>query len=270
MIVKETGTSYNSPLGDGGKVAIITGGAGGIGAAICKKLAEAGTTVIITYNTNEDKANRLLEELNKISQYLNISISYNHSIFHAPVNDSSALKELAAFVKTKYGKLDILVNNAGITTPVAHDDLDGLTDEWIDKIFATNFRGSFAMIRTCKDLLLKSNDGLVVNISSVAGVTGIGSNVAYCASKAAIDSMTRSLARALAPAIRVVSVSPGWVMGEYAKTVDPAFLQKQLDATPLNRFATPQDVANAVYAVASSLTFTTGCIIPVDGGRPLK
>jgi 3-oxoacyl-[acyl-carrier protein] reductase len=260
MIVKEIETSYNSPLGDGGKVAIITGGAGGIGSAVCKKLADEGVSVVITYNSNADKANELLSQLK----------NDNNSVFHAPVNDSEALKNLAVFVKDKYGRLDILVNNAGITTPVAHDDLDSLTDEWIDKIFTTNFRGSFAMIRACKNLLLKSNDGLVVNISSVAGVTGIGSNVAYCASKAAIDSMTRSLARALAPAIRVVSVSPGWVMGEYAKTVDPAFLQKQLDATPLNRFATPEDVANAVYAVASSLTFTTGCIIPVDGGRPLK
>jgi 3-oxoacyl-[acyl-carrier protein] reductase len=85
-----------------------------------------------------------------------------------------------------------------------------------------------------------------------------------------MDSMTRSLARALAPAIRVVSVSPGWVMGEYAKNADPAFLQKQLDATPLNRFATPQDVADAVYALATTLKFTTGSVIPVDGGRLLK
>jgi 3-oxoacyl-[acyl-carrier protein] reductase len=253
-------SNSNSLLGDRSKIAIITGGAGGIGSAICKKLSDEGVSVVITYNSNAEKANELLSQLK----------NNNHSVYHAPVNDSEALKKLASFVNEKYGKLDILVNNAGITTPVAHDDLDSLTDEWIDKIFTTNFRGSFAMIRACKDLLLKSNDGLVVNISSVSGVTGIGSNVAYCASKAAIDSMTRSLARALAPKIRVVSVSPGWVMGEYAKTVDHAFLQKQLDATPLNRFATPEDVANAVYAVASSLTFTTGCIIPVDGGRPLK
>ena len=241
------------------KVAVVTGGAGGIGSAICKRLAEAGVHVIITYNNNEARAEQLLKELPE----------GNHSIFYAPVNDSEALNQLALFIELKYEKLDILVNNAGITTPVAHDDLDGLTDEWIDNIFTTNVRGSFAMIRACKELLLKSGDGMVVNISSVAGVTGIGSNVAYCASKAAIDSMTRSLARALAPTVRVVSVSPGWVMGEYAKTVDPAFLQSQLDATPLNRFATPEDVANAVYAVAATLTFTTGCIIPVDGGRPL-
>ena len=242
-----------------GGVALVTGGAGGIGSAISKKLADEGAAVIITYNSNADKAEQLLNELN----------GENHSIFHAPVNDSNALKKLVLFIEEKYKHLDLLVNNAGITTPVAHDDLDGLTDEWIDKIFVTNVRGAFAMIRACKLLLIKSNNGLIVNISSVAAVTGIGSNVAYCASKAAMDSFTRSLARALAPNIRVVSVSPGWVLGEYAKTVDPAYLQAQVDATPLNRLATPADVANAVYALATTLTFSTGCIIPVDGGRPL-
>ena len=253
-----------------GKTAVVTGGAGGIGSAICKKLVTAGANVIITYNNNEQKARGLLEELQIISQYLNNPISNRHSIFHAPVHDSEALKKLSLFIKEKYSSLDILVNNAGITTPVAHNDLDGLTDEWIDTIFTTNFRGSFAMIRACKELLINSGNGLVVNISSVAAITGIGSNVAYCASKAAIDSMTRSLARALAPAIRVVSVSPGWVLGEYTKGIDPTYLQTQLDATPLARLATPEDVANAVYAVATTLTFSTGCIIPVDGGRPLK
>lgn len=237
----------------------MTGGGGGIGSAICKKLADEGASIIITYNSKREKAAQVCEELP----------GGPHSIFHAPVHDSESLKGLSIFISENYGSLNILVNNAGITTPVAHDDLDGLTDEWIDKIFTTNFRGSFAMIRACKSLLQKSGDGLVVNISSVAAVTGIGSNVAYCASKAAIDSMTRSLARALAPSIRVVSVSPGWVLGEYAKNVDPVYLQAQTDATPLARLATPEDVAAAVYALATSLTFSTGCVIPVDGGRPL-
>lgn len=241
------------------KTALVTGGAGGIGSAICNKLAEAGAAVVIAYNSKPEKANQLCNELP----------GKGHSIVHAPVHDSEALKKMALFVEEQYGSLHILVNNAGVTTPVAHDDLEGLTDEWIDKIFATNFRGAFAMIRACKQLLLKSNEALVVNISSIAAITGIGSNVAYCASKAAMDSMTRSLARALAPKIRVVSVSPGWVLGDYTKNIDPAYLQKQLDATPMGRLAIPGDVANAVYALATTLTFNTGCFIPVDGGRPL-
>lgn len=243
-----------------GKVAIVTGGAGGIGSAISRTLGGAGVAVVITYNSDVVRANALLEMLP----------GSGHAVVQASVTDSESRKRLAGFVAKRYGRLDVLVNNAGITTPVPHDDLDGLTDDWIDQIFQTNWRGAFAMIRACKALLLASGDGLVVNISSVAGQTGIGSNVAYCASKAALDSLTRSLARALAPTIRVVSVSPGWVMGEYANRVDSAYLQAQVDATPMGRLATGDDVANAVLALATTLTFTTGSIIPVDGGRPLR
>jgi 3-oxoacyl-[acyl-carrier protein] reductase len=117
--------------------------------------------------------------------------------------------------------------------------------------------------------LFASGDSLIVNISSVAARTGLGSNVAYCASKAALDSVTRSLARALAPRIRVVSVSPGWVLGEYAKKMPAELLETQRSKTPLARLASADDVAKAVVAVASSLAFSTGCIIPVDGGREL-
>jgi len=240
------------------KVAIVTGGGSGIGLAIATKFVQNDILTIIV-GRDEIKLKATKEKLGNLCVPIACDLS-----------DLRVIPKLVQDIVQKYGQIDILVNNAGITTPVAHNDLDGLTDEWIDKIFTTNFRGSFSMIRVCKELLMKSGNGLVINISSVAAITGVGSNVAYCASKAAIDSMTRSLARALAPTIRVVSVSPGWVMGEYTKNIDPAYLQSQLDATPLARLATPEDVANAVYAVAATLTFSTGCIIPVDGGRPLK
>jgi 3-oxoacyl-[acyl-carrier protein] reductase len=241
------------------RTALITGGAGGIGSAISRKFAESGYSVIITYNSDREKAEKLLISLPK----------GNHAIFQAPTTNPEMLKELAEFVEDKYGKLDVLINNAGITTPVKHDDLEGLTDEWIDKIMQTNVRGTFAMIRAMQTCLEKSEEALIVNISSVAATSGIGSNVAYCASKAAIDSITRSLARALAPKIRVVSVSPGWVLGEYSKNIDPVYLQTQIDKTPLGRLAIAEDVANTVLALATHLTFTTGSIIPVDGGRLL-
>lgn len=266
--------NINSPLGAGG-VVLVTGGAGEIGSAICKQFAANGFSVIATYNSNSTKAEKLLEELNQLPVTNNQFP--NHSIFHAPTTDAEKVEQLKAFITEKYGKLDVLVNNAGITTPVPHDDLEGLTDEWIDKIMQTNFRGSFAMCRAMKELLSSPlgagatvATGLIVNISSIAGIYGIGSNVAYCASKAAIDSMTRSLARVLAPKIRVVSVSPGFVEGEYTKNFDPKFLQNQMDNTPLGRFATGVDVANTVYALATTLTFSTGNIITVDGGRLLK
>jgi 3-oxoacyl-[acyl-carrier protein] reductase len=175
---------------------------------------------------------------------------------------------VAAKIAERYGTIDLLVNNAGITRPVPHTDLEALDDDLIDTIFQVNWRGSFACIRAFKELLSNREGGVVVNISSIAGQTGIGSNVAYCASKAAINAMTISLGRALAPKIRVVSVSPGWVYGEYAKRVDPAYLQEQIDKTPLGRLATAEDVAETVLAVATMMPFTTSCIIPVDGGRP--
>ena len=242
------------------KVIVVTGGGGGIGSAICQTCAAAGASLVITYNQDRGKAQRLAGQLP----------GTNHMVVRAPVDDSSALRDLAEQVAARYNRLDVLVNNAGITRPVAHHDLESLDDALIDQIFRVNWRGAFASVRVFKPLLAAGDGGLVINISSVAGQTGIGSNVAYCASKAAMDAMTKSLARALAPQIRVVSVAPGWVEGEYARRIDPAILEEQRQKTPLKRIAQAQDVGNAVLAVATMLTFTTGSIIPVDGGRPLS
>jgi 3-oxoacyl-[acyl-carrier protein] reductase len=241
------------------KIVVVTGGAGGIGSAICQTCAEAGARLVITYNTRADRAQRLANRLGG-----------GHIVAHAPVDDSAALRRLAVEVGERYGGVDVLVNNAGMTRAVPHADLDALDDALIDQIFRVNWRGAFASVRAFKPLLAAGHGGLVINISSVAGQTGIGSNVAYCASKAAMDVMTKSLARALAPQIRVVSIAPGWVEGEYARRADPAMLEEQRQKTPLKRIAQAQDVADAVVAVATMLTFTTGSIIPVDGGRPLN
>lgn len=243
-----------------GKVALVTGGAGGIGSAICRRLAEAGASVVITYSQSEGKAAALADTLP----------GRNHLFARAPVDDSDAQRQLAETIQQRYGQLDILVNNAGITRPVPHDDLDALTDDLIDDIFRVNVRGALASIRAMKPLLESGDGGLIVNISSIAARTAVGSNAAYCASKAALDNITMSMARALAPKIRVVSVSPGWVNGEYAQRMPPEMIQQQRDLTPLGRIAEAEDVAEAVYAVAAHLTFTTGSIISVDGGRPLR
>lgn len=241
------------------KVALVTGGSGGIGSEICRHLSNNGYQIIVHYNSNEEKAKNTLASLQ----------GDGHGIFQASVTESRSLEKMAEYISEKYNKLDVLVNNSGITIPISHGDLDGLTDQWIDKIFQVNVRGAFSCIRSCKDLLLKGENAIVVNISSIAGRTGVGSNVAYCASKAAMDSMTRSLGRALAPDIRVVSLAPGWVMGEYARTFSDAYINEQKQKTPLARIAESEDVAKALLAVIEGLTFSTGCIIPVDGGRPL-
>lgn len=242
------------------KIVLVTGATGGIGSAICQHFASAGAKVVVTYRSHEEKASELAASLK----------GTGHVVARAVVDESASLNSLAKMVEAHYGKLDILVNNAGFTKPIPHHDLDSLSDELFDSIFQTNVRGAFATVRAMKSLLEASRDGLIVNISSIAARTAVGSNIAYCASKAALDNLTKSLARALAPNIRVVSVSPGWVMGDYAARMPPEVLETQRSLTPLNRLAKADDVAQAIIAVASSLTFSTGCIIPVDGGRELK
>lgn len=242
------------------KRAVITGASGGIGSAIATRLAEDGYAVVVGYNTAADRAEALVETLP----------GGGHEALQISVGDADSLVKAAEHLSSSGASLPVLVNCAGVTRPVAHDDLDGLDDELIDHIFATNVRGAFGAIRAFRPLLDAAEEGaVVVNISSVAAVTGQGSNVAYCASKAALDSLTRSLGRALGPQIRVVSVSPGWVLGEYADRMPPEVIDTQRNQTPLDRLATPEDVGAAVSAVIHDLPFTTGAVISVDGGRPL-
>ena len=240
-------------------VAVVVGGSGGIGRDICRRLASDGHAVVVGYATNRDRAEALVDELG----------GSPHSSQMIVNTDSAALEQVAERLGSHHGRIDVLVNCGGVTEPVAHDDLDGLSDTLIDQIFAVNWRGPFATIRVFRSLLDAAPSAVVVNISSVAAITGIGSNVAYCASKAALDSMTRSLGRALAPKIRVMSVSPGWVEGEYAASMPAGVLDAQRALTPLGRLASGTDVASAVSAVIHHLPTTTGTAIAVDGGRPL-
>ena len=240
-----------------GQVAVVTGGGGGIGAGICHRLANAGASVVVTYNSQPQKADALLAELT----------GETHLSVQTQVTDAESIASLVSTVRSQYGRLDILVNNAGMTRYVPHEDLDDLDDALIDQIFQVNWRGAFACVRGFRELLAAGDGGLVVNISSTASLLAMGSNIAYCASKAAINSMTVSLARALAPEIRVVAVAPGLVDGEYAQSLDAAWRQAQIDATPLQRLASPDDVGAAILAVATLLPRSTGCVIPVEGGR---
>jgi 3-oxoacyl-[acyl-carrier protein] reductase len=244
-------------------VAVVTGGSGSLGATISKALAREGIRVVIGYNKSGDKAKALLAELP----------GDGHEALAAPVTDSVGLANFASEVASRYGLCDVLVNCAGTTRFVPHNDLNGLDDGLIENILATNVRGPFATLRALQPLLMKSTQAggaVVINISSIAAVTAMGSNVMYCASKAAVDNMTKSLARALAPQIRVLSVSPGVVDNDFIRSMDQRWLDEQISRTPLKRLAAPNEVAAAVIAAIKHLTFTTGSIIPVDGGRPLS
>lgn len=243
-------------------VALITGGAGGLGSAICAAFARAGYLIIVGYNKSSFEAE-------KVAAALGGRGTGKHHAESAPVTDSAALTQLAVTIRDRHARLDVLVNCAGTTRFVAHDDLEGLDDELIDSVLETNVRGAFACVRAFAPLLTLSGNGLIVNISSVAATTAMGSNVIYCASKAALDNMTKSLARALAPNIRVLSVAPGLADTEFVKQLSQTWRDEQAKKTPLGRLASPTEVAEAVVACATSLTFSTGCVIPVDGGRPL-
>ncbi len=244
-------------------VAVVTGGAGSLGTIICGALAREGFRVAIGYNHSAEKAKALAASLPE----------GGHVALAAPVTDSAALGKFAVDIEKRYGFCDVLVNCAGVTRFVPHGDLVGLDDALIDNILSTNVRGPFATVRALRPLLEKSKHpggAVIVNISSIAALTAMGSNVMYCASKAAVDNMTKSLARALAPKIRVVSVAPGVVNNDFILSMDPAWLKEQVGRTPLKRLAAPEEVASAIVAVVKHLTFTTGGVIPVDGGRPLS
>ena len=244
-------------------VAVVTGGAGSMGTIICGALAREGMSVVVGYNRSAEKAKALAASLP----------GEGHTALAAPVTDSAALAALAAEISSRYGVCDVLINCAGVTRFVPHGDLDALDDALIENILATNVRGPFATVRALRPLLEKSKQpggAVIVNISSIAAVTGMGSNVIYCASKAAVDNMTKSLGRALAPRIRVISISPGVVDNDFIRSMDKRWLDEQVARTPLKRLAAPDEVASSVIAAIKHLTFTTGAIIPVDGGRPLS
>lgn len=242
-----------------GRVAVIIGGSSGIGAATVRQLAVAGATVAIGYNRGRDRAEALLAALP----------DGGHSHFPVSVDDPQSVRDAAAAVIARHGRVDILVNSAGTTRPVPHQDLDTLDDALLDEIMASNVQGPFAAIRAFAPALRATGDGVIVNISSISGFTASGSNVGYCASKAALDNMTMSLARALGPEIRVLAVSPGAVATDFVMGRGRDALEKLAEKTPLKKVVEPDDVAETVMACIVHMPVSTGVRIICDGGRHL-
>ncbi len=239
------------------KVAVVTGASGGIGEATAKRLAEAGARVIVGYNSNADVAEKIAAALP----------GTGHRAVRIPMLDTAEIRAVAAMVEREFGRCDVLVNSAGFTRMVPHADLEALTDELIDSIFAANVRGPFATVRAFAPLMKKSGDAVIVNISSVAGITGSGSNIAYGGSKAALDTMALSLARVLGPEIRVMTVSPAAVDTAFVPGRTTAMVERVAASTPLKRVVQADEVAQAVMAAVTHLTSSTGWVIPVDGGK---
>jgi 3-oxoacyl-[acyl-carrier protein] reductase len=200
-----------------GKVAVVTGATGGIGSASAKRLAAAGATVVVGYNSKADEARQLASTLP----------GSGHRAIRMRLEETPTLEAMASEVKNAYGRADILINTAGFTRAIPHGDLASLTDDFIDAIFIANVRGPFAVIRALAPLLRAGGDGVIVNISSLAALSGSGSNIAYGGAKAALDTMSMSLARVLGAEVRVISVSPGGVDTDFVPGRTRAALEQQ-------------------------------------------
>jgi 3-oxoacyl-[acyl-carrier protein] reductase len=242
-----------------GKVAVVTGGSSGIGAASVRLLAAAGARVVVGYNKGVDRAASLIAELP----------GSGHRAMHLPLEDTAQIRKLAAAVREEFGRADILVNSAGFTRMVPHHDLEALDDGLIDAVLTANVRGPFATIRAFVPLLRESGDGVIVNISSGAAQHGTGSSIIYGASKAALNTMSMALARVLGPEIRVVIVAPGMVHTGFVPGRTEEMMAKAASATPLKRAIEAHDVGLAVIACVTHLRHTTGSVITVDAGRHL-
>ena len=242
-----------------GQTALITGGGTGVGRATALLLAKAGCDVAVNYSRSSDEANKTAGDIQALGRKA-IAVA-------ADVSNEQAVAEMFATVKSEFGRCDILVNNAATTEMVPYTDLDGMTSEIWDRIISVNVKGAFFCCREAIAMMKEAGKGSIVNVSSIAGQTGLGSSLAYSASKAALINMTRGLAASCAPEVSVNAIAPGvietrWIQG-WEKFTDP-----HREATPMKRHATPEDVAMSIYGLIIN-PFVTGQTLRVDGGRTL-
>ncbi len=249
-----------------GGVAIVTGSSSGVGAACARQLAEKGCNVVINYAHNEDGA----VTTQKICEELGVETV----IVKADVAEDDGCRALADAAEHKWGRIDALVNNAGTTKFCAHDDLEGLSKQDFLDIYAVNAIGAYQMVRAVAPAMRRGGRGSIVNVASIAAVMGVGSSIAYAASKGALVTMGLSLARALGPEIRVNTVCPGFIQGDwleqgmgkenYARS--KAYLESN---TPLRLTATPATVAEAIMMFLIGPSLVTGETLILDGGHHL-
>ncbi|KAI9029320.1 short-chain dehydrogenase/reductase SDR [Hyaloraphidium curvatum] len=251
-----------------GKAAIVTGSATGVGAATALLLASKGCNVVVNYTKSKKEADETLAAC--------LAKGASAVLVQADVSSDADCRRLAQACVDAFGRIDFLVNNAGTTIFADHKNLDALSKEDFSKMTEINVAGPFQMIRACLPHLKKNgkNGGSVVNVSSIAGVTAIGSSVAYAASKAALNNLTMSLARALGPEIRVNAVCPGfintrWLLEGRGEKWFNAAIKFQETTTPLQHATTPEDVADSIVWLLEGARVVTGEILVTDAGMRL-
>src|SRR5438046_10199294 len=246
-----------------GRVAIVTGGGTGIGRATALRLAKSGAmAVVVNYSRSAAEAEATVKEV--------MALGAEAITHRSDVADEAQVKVLVASTVDRYGKVDVLVNNAGTTQFIPHPDLDALTDAVWNEILGVNLKGTFFCCRAAAPELKKAG-GAIVNIASIAAHRASGSSIAYAVSKAGVVQLTRALALALAPEVRVNSVSPGLVsrrwcssrLGGAAAAAQEAAVAQQ---APVQENATPADVARAVIALLEN-DLITGQDLVIDGGK---
>lgn len=241
-----------------GKVALVTGGGTGMGRAICLKFAAEGAGVAVNYSKSQKQAEQVAEAARQLDGTA-IAIQ-------ADISRDQEARRLVEETVAKLGRLDILVNNAGWTRRVNHRELEGLTEEVLERTWAVNVKGPLYCIRAAIPHMLKVGGGAIVNVTSIAAFQGAGSSIVYCASKAALGTITKSLARAYAKDnIRVNAIAPGFVNTGFVDW-PPEVLEKNVKVSPMGRIPTVEDIANAALFLACDATGITAHTILVDCG----
>ena len=244
------------------KRALVTGGATGIGRAAVLHLARAGYDVGLNYRSSADAAKAVAAEA--------ASSGAKVLLLPCDVADDTAVRAMLGEVDKKFGGLEVLINNAGTTVATPPKDLDAVTVEDWDRVFAVNVRGLFLVTRAAVPLLKRGEKPCIVNTASIVGLRPGPQPLAYAASKASVVALTKTLAGALGPGIRVNAVAPGWMEGDWMERMlgenYDRLMERRAKATPLQRCVTADDVAEVMLCLVQNMHFVTGEIVVIDGG----